>query len=210
MRSLMPTWNQFRTLPARTGYLGFWLSAAMVGYFALSRAPATLEGEQRAESQSREQFHEARDQLSAEFRGTVRDELRGLQEGTRTDVQGLTLPDGFARKKLDARYPLGWAFFYGYGGRLVASEHSFKTVEVTAWPSMQLDDLGAKFSGGEIRHKGTGDGVQGSSVYVPGTGRWSPFQASDTCVWFELLEKGEGTDSLGVMGFAPSRGPACS
>src|SRR5262245_11791949 len=209
MRSLLSTSDQYRTLPARTGYLGFWLSVAVVGYFALSRAPAILEGQRHADerqSESREAFHEARDQVSAEFRGTLRAELRGLQEGTRTDVQGLPLPAGFDRAQLDRRYPLGWTFFYGYGGRVIGSEHSFKTVEVKEWPSMRVDAQGAKFSGGEISHKIAAGGVQDTAV----PGNESPYLIGDPCVWFELLQKGEGTVSLGVVGSAPSRSGACS
>lgn len=135
-------------------------------------------------------------------------ELRALKEGTRTDVQGLELPGGFDPAQLDARYPLGWAFFFGYGSRLVANERSFRTIEVVEWPNIRIGPQGATFSGGDVRHKVVRSGFRGVGVSVPGRGRWSPFQIFDTCVWFELLREGDSGAALGVVGFAPALQPA--
>jgi len=136
----------------------------------------------------------------------IRDQLRGLANGKRDNVEGVKLPGGITRAELDKRYPLGWAFFFERGGRLVADEKSFKTVEVREWPNMRTVPGGAMFSGGKIEHKGTGGGTQEVSVFVPGKSRWSPFQIQETCVWYEVLAEGEA-GSLGVVGFAPASEP---
>ncbi|HME69608.1 MAG TPA: hypothetical protein VKM54_07035, partial [Myxococcota bacterium] len=89
------------------------------------------------------------------------------------------------------------------GNRLVADKKSFKTIEVLEWPNMRTGPEGAMFGGGDIEHKFGGGGVKDSGVFVPGKGRWSPYQIRDTCVWFELLARGDA-GALGIVGFAPA------
>lgn len=202
--SLWPTRKQWArwSLPSKLTAVGALVGVVALGVtlaiWLLSPAPATDANQAKILSGQRE----TRESLG-DLKASVLAELKELKEGSRRNVRGLQLPAQFDPEKLDRLYPLGWAFFFGYGSRLVAEETSFRRIEIVEWPDMQIMFQGAMFSGGDIRHKLVGGRLSDNAVLVPGSGRWSPYQLFDTCAWFEVLRRKEER-VLGVVGFAPA------
>ena len=182
-------WNLPSKLTAVGAYIGILAFVITIAIYVFSPAPATREGQ-------------GKDLVEHEETQAAIRELIELEQRKRADVRGLELPAGFDPAQLGARYPLGWAFFYGYGGRVVASKQSFETVEVIAWPNMRIDTQGrALFTGEYYVHKTTRNTfINHGLIVIDRIGRAPALQIDDTCFWYELINVADGR-ALGLVGF---------